>query len=91
MDFCHLRGIYPTNLVQILDTATKARPESEKNASNKVVHQTTETIRELIRNNIAGRIVKPKPLSDVNSKKNKKTNIPREKRQEILNKIRHVL
>ena len=33
MNFCHLREIYPTNLEQILDTAIKARLDSEKNAS----------------------------------------------------------
>ena len=46
----------------------------------KIVHKTAETISQLIKNNIAERIVKPKPLSDVNSKKKiKKKYSPREK------------
>ena len=69
MDFCNLREIYPTNLEQILDTATKARLDSEKTASNEVSHKTAEATRVLTRNNIAERIVKRKHLPDL------KTNI----------------
>ena len=69
MDFCHSREIYPTSFEQILDTDTKAGLGPRKTASNKVIQKTAEAIRELIRNNIAERIVKPKPLSDVNSRK----------------------
>ena len=69
MDFCNLQEIYPTNLEQILDTVITVELDATKTASNKVVHKTTEAIRKLIRYNIAERIVKPKRLFDVNSRK----------------------
>ena len=52
-----------------MDTATKVGLDARKTASNKVVQKIVEAMREKIRKNIDKRNVKPKPLSDVNSRK----------------------
>ena len=54
---------------QLLDTATKTGLDALKSASKKVVHKAAEAIGEFIGNNIADKIVKPKPVIDANYRK----------------------
>ena len=51
---------------QILGNVTKTGVEAAKTASKKVVHKTAEATQEMIRNKIAEKTVKPKPLPDEN-------------------------
>ena len=76
---------------KLLNTATKTGLDALKTASKKAVHEIAEATGELIRNKIGEKVVKPKPVLDVNSTNFEEIFIPTEKRQEILNKIRKVL
>ena len=71
-----------------MNTATKTGLDALKTTFKKVVHKAAE---EFIGNTIADKIVKPKSLSDKNSRKDEEIIIPLEKRQEILNEKRQVL
>ena len=71
---------------KILDTATKTELDFAKTASKKVVHKTAEGREELIGSKIAEKIVKPKPMSDMNLKNVEEIVIPPKKRQGTLNK-----
>ena len=46
----------------MLDATTKAEIDALKSASRKVAHKAAGTIGEFIRNKIADKIVKPKPV-----------------------------
>ena len=71
-----------------MNTATKTGLDALKTTFKKVVHKAAE---ECIGNTIADKIVKPKSLSDKNSRNDEEIIIPLEKRQEILNEKRQVL
>ena len=74
-----------------MDTATETRLDAAKTASRKVVHKTAEARGDLIGNEIAEKILKPKTTSDDNWWNVEKIVIPPEKRPEILNELRQVL
>ena len=76
---------------QLLDTATKTGLDALKTASKKVVDKAAEVARELIGNEIADKIVKPKPVPDVNLRNIEETIIPPEQREDILNELRQLL
>ena len=58
-----------------------------KNCFNK----TAKATREFTVNNIVDKIVKPKPMPDMNPRNVEETVIPPEKREEILNELRQIL
>ena len=62
-----------------------------KTANEKVAHKAAEETGEVIGNRIANRIVKIKPVPDVNSRSFEEIFIPPEKREYILNELRQVL
>ena len=72
MDFCHFQEVYPTITEKKYWTLT--RLDATKTASKKVVHKRAEAIGELIGNKIDKVIVKPKPISDENSRNVKEKN-----------------
>ena len=76
---------------QLLDTATKTGLDALKTASKKVVHKAAEATGEFIGNKIAGKIGKPKPVIDVDSRNVEEVLIPPEKREEILSELRQAL
>ena len=49
---------------KLIDTANKTGLGTAKSASKKIIQKTAEAIREPIGNTIAGKIMKPKPISD---------------------------
>ena len=57
-----------------------------KTASKKLVHKTTQATREIRRNKIADKIVKPQPMPDMNSRNVEKIVILPKKREEVLNR-----
>ena len=59
-----------------------------KTASKTVDHKTAEATGQFIGNKIADKIVKSKPVSDVNLTDVEENAIPPEKREETLNKLR---
>ena len=76
---------------QLLDTAIKAGLDAAKTVSKKLIHNAAEVTGEFIGNNLADKVVKPKPVPDINSKDVEETLIPPEKREEILNELRQLL
>ena len=68
---------------KLLDTATKTGLDATKTAFKKVVHKTAEATGVLIGNKIAEKIVKPKPVPDLNSRNVEEIVIPTEKREEV--------
>ena len=74
-----------------MNTATKTGLNAAKTASKEVVHKRAEAAGELIGNNIAEKIVKPKSVNDENSRNIEEIFNPPEKRHEILSKLRQVL
>ena len=74
-----------------MDTATKTGQDCRKNCYQKVYHKAAEATAEFIGNKIADKIVKLKPVSDMNSRNVEEILIPQEKREKILNKLRQVL
>ena len=76
---------------KIIDYSYKNRIWSSKNASKKVVHKTAEARSEFMRNKIAEKILEPKPVSKANIGYVEEINIPPERREVILNKLRKVL
>ena len=73
-----------------MDTATKTELHGQKTVSKKVVHKVAEATGECIGNKIADKIVKPKPVSEPNSR-NVEIIIPPEKTEEILHELRQAL
>ena len=62
-------GLFITHGKMHKDTATKTGLDAAKTASKKkLVHKRAEATRELIGKKIAEKIVKPKPVPDVNSR-----------------------
>ena len=60
------------------DIATKTELDTAKTASKKVVHKTVKVTVEMKENKIAEKIVKQKPMSDLNSRKFEYVTIPSE-------------
>ena len=75
---------------QLLDTATKRELDALKTASKKVAHKAAAATGEFIGNKIRVKIVKVKPMSDVNSRNVEEIIILPEKREEMLNELRQV-
>ena len=75
---------------QLLDTATKRELDALKTASKKVAHKAATATGEFIGNKIRVKIVKVKPMSDVNSRNVEEIIILPEKREEMLNELRQV-
>ena len=68
LNFCHLQEIYLTNSEKkLIGTVTKAGLYVAKPASKKV-YKTAEATEELTGQKMAQKIVKPKPVLDVNSR-----------------------
>ena len=59
-----------------------------KNCFQKIVYKTAQTIEYFIGNKVAGKIVKPEPVLDMNSRNFEEIVIPPEKKQEISNELR---
>ena len=74
-----------------MDTAIKAALDAAKTASKKVIHNAAKVTGEFIGNKLADKVVKPKPVPDINSRDVDETGIPPEKREEILNELRQIL
>ena len=75
----------------MLDNATRANLDAIKTASEEVVYEITEVGREFIGIKIADKIVKQKPISDMNWRTFEEIVILPKKREEILNKLRQPL
>ena len=76
---------------QFLDTATKSRLDALKTAYKKVMHKAVEATGDFIRNKIADKIVKPKPITDANSRNVEEIVVQPEKRKILSNKLKQVL
>ena len=87
MDFCRLREIYLTNMEKNIGYYYKNRT----GCSKKVFDKTVEATGELIRDKVSEKIVKPKPVSDVNSRNVADTVIQPEKPEEIISEVGQVL
>ena len=68
---------------KLMNTAAKTGLKAAKTASKKGTHKTAEATGELRGYKIAEKIVKPKPVSDENSRNVEEIVIPPEKRQDI--------
>ena len=75
----------------MLDNATRTNLDAIKTASKEVVYEITEVGREFIGIKIADKIVKQKPISDMNWRTFEEIVILPKKREEILNKLRQPL
>ena len=75
----------------MLDNATRTNRDAIKTASKKVVYERTEVGREFIGIKIADKIVKQKPISDMNWRTFEEIVILPKKREKILNKLRQSL
>ena len=86
-------GRKPSNIYRkkLLKAATKTELDDLKTAIKRVVHKAAEATGEFIRNKIANKIVKPKPVPDDNLWNVEKMIIPPETREEILNEKKQVL
>ena len=79
---------------KLIDTATKTGADTSKSASKKVVHRIAEATEELIGNETAEKVVKPKPMLHWNLRAVNELVIPPEKREKtrnIKNELRQVL
>ena len=76
---------------QLLDTATEIGIDALKTATKKVTPKAAEAAGELIGKNMVDKIVKPKPVPNMNLRNVGEIVIPPEKREEILNKLRQLL
>ena len=70
---------------KILITATKTGLDAAKIASKKIIHKRAEAKGEFIGNKIAEKCLKPKPMSETNSRNVEEMNISPEKREVIIN------
>ena len=59
-----------------------------KNCNQKVTQKAAEATGELIGHRIVNKVIKPKPVPDVNSRNAEKITIRPEKGEEILNELR---
>ena len=75
---------------QLLDAATKIALDALKTATKQVAHKKAEATEKLIWNKIDNKIVKPKPVPEVNWANVEEIVIPPEKREQILNELRQV-
>ena len=73
------------------EKSTKTRLDAEKSSSKKVVRKAAEARGELTGNKITRKIVKPKPLTYINSGNVEGTVVLTEKVHEILNELRQIL
>ena len=73
---------------KLIGTATKADLDAAETASTKIVHKTARATRELIKNSIVDKIVKPKPKSDTKSRDVDDIVLSTENKQEILNDLK---
>lgn len=90
MDFCHFARNIPDKYVnKSLDAATKTGQDTAKAASKKEVHKTAEATGEFIGNKI--HVVKPKLLSDENSRNVDEQLFHLKKREGIINIFRQGL
>ena len=76
---------------QLLDTATETGIDALKTATKKVTHKAAEAAPELIAKKIADKIVKPKPVPNMNLRNVGEIVTPPEKKEEILNELRQLL
>ena len=74
-----------------MTTAIKAELNVAKTASKKVIHNAAETTGEFIGNQITDKVVKSKPMPDINSRNVEETVISWEKWEEKFNELRQVL
>ena len=74
----------------IIEFRDKNGTKCSKNFDKKVAHKAAEPTGQFIGNKIANKIVKPKPVLDMNSRNVKEMIIPPEKRGELLNELRQV-
>ena len=86
-----VKNLYKKYGKQLLDTIAKIGLDTLKTASKKVVPKAAESTEEFIGNKITEKFVKPKPMSDENSRNFEDIIISPEKREEILNELRKVL
>ena len=86
------RNLYNKFRKNSLDTSIKMGLNAGNTASKKLVHKTAEEATgELVTNKVIENIVRPKPMSDMNSRNVEKIIIPLYKRQEILKELGQVL
>ena len=76
---------------KLFDAATKTGLDALKITSKKVTHKAAEATGEVIGNKIANKIVKPKPIPEVNLRNVEEIIFPPAKRKEILNDLKQVL
>ena len=82
------RNLYNKYRKQLLDAATKTGLNPLKTATKKVEQKAAEATGELIGHRIVNKVIKPKPVPDVNSRNAEKITIRPEKGEEILNELR---
>ena len=88
MDASHSWEIYPRSARNIIVSCYKSRTRCCKNYFQKIVCKTAQAIEYFIGNKVAGKIVKPEPVLDMNSRNFEEIVIPPEKKQEISNELR---
>ena len=76
---------------EVIGYCTKAGLDTAKTFSKKLVHKTAEATFELIGNKISKKFMKPKPVTNENSRNVEEIVIPREKREKILNELGKVI
>ena len=74
-----------------MDTIATTGLDALKTSPKNVLHKAAKGTVEYVWNKVADKIIKPRPFSDENLRDFEKKNIPSEKREEILNKLRQVL
>ena len=74
-----------------MDTIATTGLDALKTSPKNVLHKAAKATVEYVWNKVADKIIKPRPFSDENLRDFEKKNIPSEKREEILNKLRQVL
>ena len=72
---------------KLLDTVTKVGLYLARSASKKLVHEAAEAAEKFTGKKLVKKIVKPKPMFDMNSRHVEEIVIPLEKRREILNDL----
>ena len=81
MEFCYSQEHYPANMEKKLLDTSKTGLDAPKFASKKVFYKITKATGELIGNKITKTILKPKTVSNVNSRNDGNVVILPEKRQ----------
>ena len=72
---------------KLLDTVTKVGLYLARSASQKLVYEAAEAAEKFTGKKLVKKIVKPKPMFDMNSRHVEEIVIPLEKRREILNDL----